>query len=154
MKKFILTILILMVVSSLFAYDVYDALEESNKLIAEMKAQLESNNATIAELQNTIKEDNKLIAEMKKTIDDNTIQLEKDKKLIKDKDATIKKLDSKIHNYRFSLGLGMNYYGGNAYLSYKPFESIPLAIYSANFLLHKDDDWIFSPGIGIQYFIK
>ena len=154
MKKLIFTFIILMMVSSLFAYDVYDALNDSNELIKELKQALQDSNDKIKELEATIKDDNKLMADMKKTIDDNTLQFERDKKLIKEKDDTIRKLDSKIHNYRFSLGLGMNYYGGNFMISYKPFESIPLAIYSAEFLMKKDNDWIFSPGIGLQYFIK
>lgn len=161
MKK-IAFILLLVFISSIIYADVYQELENSNKIIEELVKEIEAKEKEIADLQTVIANNTKQLEADKKTIQDqhiiienNTKQLEADKELIREKDKELEKMNSKIHNYRFSLGGGITYpVGGNIFLSYKPFESLPLGIYMTNYLMRYDDKLLYAPGIGVQYFIK
>lgn len=161
MRKIAFLILLVFVSSILFA-DVYEELENSNKLIEKLVAQLEAKEAQIADLQKIIENNTAQLERDKQTIqtqnniiENNTKQLEENKNLIREKDKELEKMNSKIHNYRFSVGGGITYpVGGQIFLSYKPFESLPLGIYMTNYLMRYDDQLLYAPGIGIQYFIK
>ena len=161
MRKVAFLILLIFVSGILFA-DVYQELENSNKIIEELIAELQARDNQITDLQKTIDDNTKLLERNKKTIENQNKIIQNDIKLLqkntealKEKDKTIEKLNSKIHNYRFSLGGGLTYpVGGQVFLSYKPFESLPLGIYMTNYLMRYDNKLLYAPGIGIQYFIK
>lgn len=155
-------IILLIFISGILFADVYEELENSNKIIEELVAELEARDNQITDLQKTIDDNTKLLERNKKTIENQNKIIQKDIELLKknsealkEKDKTIEKLNNKIHNYRFSLGGGITYpVGGNLFLSYKPFESLPLGIYMTNYLMRYDDELIYAPGIGVQIYIK
>lgn len=161
MRKIAFLILLIFVSSILFA-DVYEELENSNKIIEELVKEIEAKDKEITDLKTVIanntkqlEADKKIIQNQHIIIENNTKQLEADKELIREKDKELEKMNSKIHNYRFSLGGGITYpVGGNIFLSYKPFEKLPLGIYMTNYLMRYDNQLLYAPGIGIQYFIK
>ena len=161
MRKIAFLILLIFVSSILFA-DVYEELENSNKLIEKLVAQLEAKEAQIADLQKIIENNTAQLERDKQTIQtqnniikNNTKQLEENKNLIREKDKELEKMANRVHNYRFSIGGGITYpVGGQVFLSYKPFEKLPLGIYMTNYLMRYDDKLLYAPGIGVQYFIK
>lgn len=161
MRKIAFLILLIFVSGILFA-DVYEELEKSNKIIEELIAELQARDNQITDLQKTIDDNTKLLERNKKTIENQNKVIRKDIELLKknsdtlkEKDRTIEKLNNKIHNYRFSVGGGITYpVGGNLFLSYKPFENLPLGIYMTNYLMRYNDELLYAPGIGVQIYIK
>ena len=161
MRKIAFLILLIFVSSILFA-DVYEELENSNKIIEELVKEIEAKDKEITDLHTVIENntkqleaDKKIIQNQHIIIENNTKQLEADKELLREKDKELEKMASRVNNYRFSVGGGITYpVGGQIFLSYKPFEKLPLGIYMTNYLMRYNDQLLYAPGIGIQYFIK